>query len=60
MQKQVRIEKVCDRDAKAITELFNCGDCRAVVAPADNVVHRRLCNAAAVAQGVNRYIMFPA
>ena len=60
MQKQVRIEKVYDRDAKAIAELFDRGHRRAVVAPADNIVHRRLCNAAAVAQSVNRYIMFPA
>ena len=60
MQKQVRIEKVYDRDAKAITKLFDRGYRRAVVTPTDNIVHRRLCNAAAVTQGIDRDIMFPA
>ena len=54
------MEKVYDRNAKAIAKLFDRGDRCAVVASADDVVHRRLGNAAAVAQGIDRDIMFPA
>ena len=50
---QIVIEEINDRDSQAVAQLLKRGDCRAVVASADHIVHGGLRNAADRAQLVN-------
>ena len=57
---QVGIEKLCDRDPQAVTELLDRGHRRAVVASADDIVHGGLGDAALDAEGIDGNIAGPA
>ena len=56
--KQIRIEKILDRDPQPVAQLLYGGDSRAVVSPADNVVHRRLRDTAHIAELVDGNVVF--
>lgn len=40
--KQRIVKELLDADSQAVTEFFDCRDCRAVVSAVDDVVQRRL------------------
>ena len=52
--KERGIKELRNADVQAIAQLLHRGDRRAVVAEADDVVHRGLCDAADRAQPVDR------
>ena len=54
------MEEFPNRHIQAVTELFDCGDRDALVSAADDVIHRRLCNAAHGAEFIDGDIPFPA
>ena len=53
---QIIIEEINDRNSQPIAQLLQRGDCRAVVAAADHIVHGELRNAADRAQLVNSQV----
>ena len=53
MEKQIRVEKINDRDPEAVTELLNGGNGRTIVASADDVIHGGLCDAALDKEGID-------
>ena len=57
---QFGMEKLLNRHIQAVTELFDRGDCDALVSAADNVIDRRLGHAAHGAELVDGDIPFPA
>ena len=54
------MEKLLNGNAQAIAELFDRGDRSAAVAPAHDVIDRRLRYAAEAAQLIDRDVPFPA
>lgn len=52
------MEEILNRNTKSIAQFFNGRDCRTVVASADDIVDRRLCNAAFYAQSIDGNILF--
>ena len=60
IHEQARVEEILYRDPESVAQLFNCRDRCAVVAPADNVVDGRLCDAAHAAQLVDGDVSFSA
>ena len=60
IHEQARVEEILYRDPESVAQLFNCRARCAVVAPADNVVDGRLCDAAHAAQLVDGNVSFSA
>lgn len=58
MSKKSTVEKVNDSDIQAIAQLFDGGNCRAVVPAARDIVYRRLCNAADRTEFIDRDASF--
>ena len=60
MAEQLGMKKFLDGDVQPVAQLLDGGDRGAPVAPADDVVHGGLGDAAAVAEGIHREVPFPA
>lgn len=52
------MEEILNGNAKPITQLFDSGDGRAVIAPADDIVHGGLGHTAPGTQGIDGNILF--
>lgn len=54
--KQIRVEKLLYGDIHAIAKFFDGGNCSTVIAPADDIIDRGLCDSTHIAQLIDGYI----